>query len=222
MADNVQVTAGSGTTVATDEIGGVHYPRGKVGWGADGAYVDVSAAAPLPVSIGTAVAVTGPLTDTQLRATPVPVSGTVAVSALGGTVTVSGPLTDAQARAAPLPTTEAPATSGGLSSYRRLATADTNATSVKASAGQVYGLMIYNLAAATRHVKLYDKATAPTVGTDEPKLTIPLPAGGGVVLPIPMGLAFAAGIGLGIVTGVSDADATAPAANDIIVNILYK
>jgi hypothetical protein len=45
-------------------------------------------ATPVPVS-GT-VAVTGPLTDTQLRATPVPVSGTV---------TATGPLTDTQLRA---------------------------------------------------------------------------------------------------------------------------
>src|SRR5690349_3352408 len=27
MADNVAITAGSGTTVATDEVGGVHYQR---------------------------------------------------------------------------------------------------------------------------------------------------------------------------------------------------
>lgn len=40
------------------------------------------------------IAVTGPLTDTQLRATPVPVSGTV---------TATGGLTDTQIRATPLP-----------------------------------------------------------------------------------------------------------------------
>ncbi len=45
-------------------------------------------------SITNSVAVTGPLTDTQLRATPVPVSGTV---------TASGPLTDTQLRATPVP-----------------------------------------------------------------------------------------------------------------------
>lgn len=33
-----------------------------------------------PVSIASSVAVTGPLTDTQLRATPVPISGTVTTS----------------------------------------------------------------------------------------------------------------------------------------------
>jgi hypothetical protein len=39
------------------------------------------------------IAVTGPLTDTELRATPVPISGTVA----------TGALTDAQLRATPVP-----------------------------------------------------------------------------------------------------------------------
>lgn len=51
------------------------------------ASIDSKLTNPLPVS--------GPLTDTQLRATPVPVSGTVAVSNPG--------LTDTQLRAAPVP-----------------------------------------------------------------------------------------------------------------------
>jgi len=50
MADNVQITQGSGTNVATDEIDGVQYQRVKLGWGADGVYSDVSAAAPAPIT----------------------------------------------------------------------------------------------------------------------------------------------------------------------------
>lgn len=50
MADNVTANAGAGgATFATDDIGGVQYPRTKVVWGADGAVNDTSAAAPLPV-----------------------------------------------------------------------------------------------------------------------------------------------------------------------------
>ena len=41
MSDGVSVTAGSGTTVATDDIGGVHYQRNKLVIGADGTAVDV-------------------------------------------------------------------------------------------------------------------------------------------------------------------------------------
>ncbi len=52
MADNLVALAntGSGTDVlATDEIAGVHYPRSKIGFGADGSYTDVSDANKLPV-----------------------------------------------------------------------------------------------------------------------------------------------------------------------------
>lgn len=50
MADNVTTEAVTtpGADFATDEIGGVHYPRTKVGHGADGAYVDTSDADPFP------------------------------------------------------------------------------------------------------------------------------------------------------------------------------
>jgi hypothetical protein len=50
-----------------------------------------------------AVPVSGPLTDTQLRTTPVPVSGTV---------TASGPLTDTQLRASAVPVTSASPSTG--------------------------------------------------------------------------------------------------------------
>lgn len=46
--------------------------------------------------------VTG-ITDTQMRATPVPVSGTVTVGNFPGTQPVSGPLTDGQLRASAVP-----------------------------------------------------------------------------------------------------------------------
>ena len=52
----------------------------------------------------------GGLTDTQLRATPVPVSGSVSISgtpsvSISGTAAVSGPLTDTQLRATAVPVT---------------------------------------------------------------------------------------------------------------------
>ena len=74
MADNTQVTSGTGDVIATDElttlnggaVSGFKVQRMKVGFGSDAALRDVDAANPLPV--------TGPLTDAQLRATSVPVS----------------------------------------------------------------------------------------------------------------------------------------------------
>lgn len=52
MADNITALANTGTgtdVFATDDIGGVNYPRTKVGFGVDGSYVDASATDPLPV-----------------------------------------------------------------------------------------------------------------------------------------------------------------------------
>ena len=52
MADNLGYTPGSGATVATDEVSGLHYQRIKPVWGADGVVTDVSDATPLPTSDG--------------------------------------------------------------------------------------------------------------------------------------------------------------------------
>lgn len=49
MADNVAITAGSGTPVATDDVGGVQFQRVKPSWGVDGSAVDASLTSPLPV-----------------------------------------------------------------------------------------------------------------------------------------------------------------------------
>lgn len=93
MPDNVGYTPGVGATVAADDIGGVLHQRVKIGVGLDGTAVDVSSANPMPITAPSALpistpsaidvnvgnfpasqAVTGPLTDAQLRATAVPVS----------------------------------------------------------------------------------------------------------------------------------------------------
>lgn len=100
--------------------GGSGGSGGSVTQGTDPWLVDASGAAlpvevttlPLPASaakdttltdgsqrVGGTVTVTGPLTDAQLRAVPVPVSGTF----FQGTQPVSGPLTDTQLRASVVP-----------------------------------------------------------------------------------------------------------------------
>jgi hypothetical protein len=65
VADNVTANPGSGgATFAADDVSGVLFPYAKLDIGGDGASSPVTASNPLPVS--------GPLTDTQLRASPVP------------------------------------------------------------------------------------------------------------------------------------------------------
>ncbi len=50
MTDNVAITAGSGTSIAADNVGGVLYQRMKNVWGADGVANDVSATNPMPTT----------------------------------------------------------------------------------------------------------------------------------------------------------------------------
>lgn len=73
MADNVGYTPGTGALVAADDIAGVLHQRIKIGVGADGVAVDVSAANPLSITAATPLAVTGPLTDAELRLAPLEV-----------------------------------------------------------------------------------------------------------------------------------------------------
>ena len=100
--------------------------------------------------------------------------------------------------------------------------ATTNATSVKASAGTVYSITVSNTAASPRYVKLYNKASAPTVGTDVPVLTIPVPAGGAVNIPFgATGHRFATGIALAITANAADSDTTAVGASEVKVATAY-
>jgi hypothetical protein len=112
-----------------------------------------------------------------------------------------------------------------LSPIKVISAATTNATSIKTSAGQLYWLYVTNLNAAVRYLKLYNKASAPTVGTDTPIHTFAIPAdttGAGFVLTLPHPITFATGIALALTTGVADSDTGAVAANEIIVNGGYR
>lgn len=88
MSDSVGITPGSGAEIAVDEIAGIKHQRVKVQIGVDGTATDVNAANPMPITAPSGIAVTGALTDAELRASAVP---------------VSGPLTDAQLRASAIP-----------------------------------------------------------------------------------------------------------------------
>jgi hypothetical protein len=94
---------------------------------------------------------------------------------------------------------------------------------VGAGARTITWLDAFNSSAGSRFVKLYNKATAATVGTDTPFMTIQVPAGahylgnftgydGVGAICAPLGLTIAA------TQLVADADATAPAAGDVILN----
>src|SRR5687768_8258533 len=54
MVDNVPITPGSGRSIATDDIGSVHFQRVKPTHGADGTATDSSDTAPFPIKAITA------------------------------------------------------------------------------------------------------------------------------------------------------------------------
>jgi len=115
-------------------------------------------------------------------------------------------------------------TTGGWTPTKLVSGASTNATSVKGSAGQVGFIFAGNTNAAARYLKLYNKASSPTVGTDVPVLTFMIPgntAGSGFSLNIPAGVKFDTGIALALTTGAADNDTGAVAAGEITVNIGY-
>ena len=88
-------------------------------------------------------------------------------------------------------------------------TASTNATSIKTNAGSMFCSTISNVTAATIYVKYYNKASAPTVGTDIPVITIPVPAGTTQVLETGrVGLRFSLGIAMAVTAAAAATDAT--------------
>lgn len=113
-------------------------------------------------------------------------------------------------------------TSGGSTPSHTMSGASTNATSLKGSAGMVYGLSISNNNASARYFKLYNKASSPTVGTDTPILTLQIPANGTVIRAYPVGLALGTGIAWACTGGITDADTTSIGANDCSIDIDYK
>ncbi len=100
------------------------------------------------------------------------------------------------------------------------AAATTNATSAKATAGSVRQITGFNAAVTARYLKFYNKASAPTVGTDTPRKTIYLPAGTAFV--IDCNDYYATGIAYALTTGLADADTGALTAGDILaLNVDY-
>lgn len=100
--------------------------------------------------------------------------------------------------------------------------ASTNATSIKASAGTVFSVVCSNTGAAAAFVKLYNLATAPTVGTSTPIITISIPASGTVTIDFgTFGYRFATGIALAITNLAADTDTTAVAAAQVKVLASY-
>jgi hypothetical protein len=213
MADNTILNANSsvGDTIATKDISGVKHELVllEFGDGAGGA-TEVSAANPLPVlaSIDTtglatedkqddeialltqieANQQTDALTDTQLRATPVPISGTVTAN-----TGLTQPLTDTQLRATPVPISGTVTANPPSSSSATLANVNDSASSVTLLASNASRKMatIFNDSTVALYVKF--GATASLTS-----FTVKIAAQGYYELPIP--------VYTGVLDGIWDSD----------------
>lgn len=113
-------------------------------------------------------------------------------------------------------------TDNSLVSSKTVCAASTNATSVKASAGKVYRVDAFNSDTVGYWVKFYNKASAPTVGTDVPVATKFVPAGGGFVIESSTGIPYTTGIALATTLNATDADTTVVTnANKLVINLRY-
>lgn len=106
--------------------------------------------------------------------------------------------------------------------YKKISAASTNAANVKASAGVITGYFLSNQGALVAYVKLYDKSSSPTVGSDTPVATLAVPAGASAHLSLISPLSFDNGIGLAMTGGPGDSDTTAVAADEVIANVWYQ
>ena len=104
-----------------------------------------------------------------------------------------------------------------------------NATGVLVHAGvtALFTCQMSNNSTTAAYLKIYNKATAPTTGTDTPVVTAIIPGpsaggGGSNIMFGPGGLSLSAGLGVAVTTVITDADTTAPAASTLAINCQYE
>lgn len=94
---------------------------------------------------------------------------------------------------------------------------------VKASAGTLYKLSVSNNGSGNVYLKVYDKASNPTVASDTPLLRYLIPPGGREVQLAAVGVTFSNGISYSVTSGsMADSDTTPVTSAVGSVNALYK
>lgn len=141
----------------------------------------------------------------------------------GGTTAVTGTLTGVTTVSTVTAVTTAGTPAAPATPLIINSAATTNGQLVLTGTSGLQALFATNTGAGAAYVKLYNKATAPTVGTDTPAMIIPVPAavagvpGAVEITPGFNGYRFALGLGLAITGGAADSDTTAVAAGQVKV-----
>jgi len=203
--------------------------------GTDGAWFSIQAvrsnANSVEINTGTAALAATPVYGWEMSTNGLRYIRVRATAHTGGTATwkmqaapyATEPIPAVQSHSVTLTSTSLiPSTTGGLSTTHKLISgASTNATSAKAAAGVIALLIAANLSASARYLKFYNKASAPTVGTDTPVMTIPLQPNTTLSLPLAIAMRFTVGIAYALTGGVAAADTTAIGAEEVVINLLY-
>lgn len=113
------------------------------------------------------------------------------------------------------------AADNGMKAHRLISAATINATSVKAAAGSLTGILISNTGTVTVFFKLYNKAAAPDPASDVPVMTIPVRSEETINIQLVKDLYFSAGIAYAITADAGDTDTTAITADEVFVNLMY-
>jgi hypothetical protein len=98
--------------------------------------------------------------------------------------------------------------------------ATTNATSVTTGPTKLRTISLVNGVATLRYFKLYDKASAPTVGSDTPVLTITMSPNNPSPFTLPNGLSFSLGLAYAMTLGVANGDTTADSVVGAVTGVL--
>lgn len=114
----------------------------------------------------------------------------------------------------------------GLLKHYRSCDATNNAVNVKNGPGKVYAIRAINVGATLVYVKTYNLSAAPNPAAATVFDCFPVPAdsgslGAGFIQEWDGGVIYDTGIGFAVVTGFSDTDNTAIAANQVKLTVYY-
>jgi len=151
-------------------------------------------------------------------------AGTTNIVAVFNQIPTTKPYVDATIRTVLSSSPAIGAANWGPSSILAVvSTASTNATNIKAVQTQVFTLVASNTSAAFKFLKIFNKASAPTLGTDTPVLNIAIPPNSSVdvgtntfALRLTLGLSYA------ITGGSALLDNTAVGAGDVCFSIVHS
>jgi hypothetical protein len=215
------ITAASTTTLSL--AGGTGLVSGYGGGGSGGGAVTVASGADVVegasndsagCASGSAKTIAGCMAQIHADAIASTPAGSAIIGKVGVDQTTPGTTNAVQAIAG---------TTGGVTPFTLTAANSTNATNIKASAGTLYHVGVYNNSATLAWVSFYNTAGTPSCGTSIVYQTM-IPAnstsGAGAVEDFATGMAFGTGIGICITTGIAGTGSVAASA--YVVGLGYK